>query len=175
MPENDHVDAFRLIVGLLVTALLSAPVMRLISRAGEPEEERVTGWRRPVGLAMGVLLLGGLLGVAKWATRPMLPGLFQYGGGEPYFIGSGGQTIGPGHVGCTNLSVIQQEGATPLISVGHLSWVTPLTRERGWVWSLPLGFEVFHAAHPLSNPPYPKRLWVKTGDDCYVEAHGYLG
>ena len=61
---------------------------------------------------------------------------------------------------------------TPLISVGHLSWVTPLTRERGWLWATPIGFQVFRATNP---PAYPKELWVKIDDDCYVWAHGYLG
>jgi hypothetical protein len=31
---------------------------------------------------------------------------------------------------------------------------------------------VFRDSNP---PPHPKVLWVRTDNDCYVEAHGYLG
>jgi hypothetical protein len=96
----------------------------------------------------------------------------RYGGREPYFIGEGGQAVGPGYVDCTTSHELRALGVSSLIPVGHLTWVTPLTRERGWLWSVPVGLEVFRDADP---PAHPKQLWVKTGDDCYVWAHGYLG
>jgi hypothetical protein len=104
---------------------------------------------------------------------PVLVGMFQYEGGGPYFIGHGGQGgTGPGAVGCTPMSELEARGVTPLIPVGHISWVSPLTSERGWLWHIPLGYEVFRDSNP---PPHPKVLWVRTDDDCFVEAHGYLG
>lgn len=163
-------DPIRLIAGAVVSVALVSIVLRLTM------SERAEGWstrrRLVAGIALGLPVLAGVVAIGIWATRPILPGEFSDGNGESYFVGEGGTGGGPGAVGCVSMSAIQAQGGGPLIPVGHLSVVTPLTSENAWLSSVPVGFEVFRDTHP---PAHPRELWVRTGDDCYVWAHGYLG
>jgi len=49
--------------------------------------------------------------------------------------------------------------------------VDPVARDRGWVWQVPIGFEVFRGTDPSQHG----HLLVRTADDCYVSADDGFG
>ena len=122
---------------------------------------------------VAIPLAFGTFVVLSRAIKPVLPGEFNFGrSGLPYFIGDGGVGgTGPGDVGCEPPSAVDGPSAAPLVSVGYLTWVDPVARDRGWVWQVPIGFEVFRRAAPSQH----RHLLVRTADDCYVSADDGFG
>jgi hypothetical protein len=164
------VDPFKLAVGALVAFVAASIVLRVATR---DNTSRQKGRRNVATAAIAIPLSVGTLVVLAWAIQPVLPGEFDFGRvGLPYFMGDGGVGgTGPGDVGCEPLSAVQKPGAPPLISVGHITWVAPVARDRGWVWQVPIGFEVFRRPDPSQKG----HLLVRTGEDCYVSADDGLG